>query len=73
MEVTPAGAALLEYRIPTRGIIGLKSALLTKTRGTIIMHHLFDAYRLAAGNLNAFPTARSLPPKQGIPMPMASR
>ena len=55
LEVTPTGTALLEYRIPTRGIIGLKSVLLTKTRGTIIMHHLFDAYRLVAGDLNAFP------------------
>ncbi len=55
LEVTPAGEARLEYRIPTRGIIGLKSVLLTKTRGTIIMHHLFDAYRPVAGDLNAFP------------------
>ncbi len=55
LEVTPAGEAHLEYHIPTRGIIGLKSVMLTKTRGTIIMHHLFDAYRPAAGGLNAFP------------------
>src|SRR5881397_929441 len=29
----------LEYHIPTRGVIGLKNALLAKTRGTVIMHH----------------------------------
>ncbi len=37
----------LEYHIPTRGIIGLKNLLLAKTRGTIIMHHVFAAYEPA--------------------------
>ncbi len=34
-----------EYLIPTRGLIGLKNILLTRTRGTIIMNNLFDSYR----------------------------
>jgi GTP-binding protein len=34
----------IEYHIPTRGIIGLKNILLAKTRGTIIMHHVFSGY-----------------------------
>jgi len=34
----------LEYHIPTRGVIGLKNALLAKTRGTVIMHHVFQRY-----------------------------
>src|SRR6266581_2501330 len=34
----------LEYHIPTRGIMGLKNLLVAKTRGTIIMHHVFVAY-----------------------------
>lgn len=37
----------LEYHIPTRGIIGLKNLLLAKTRGTVIMHHVFSAYEPA--------------------------
>lgn len=37
----------LEYHIPTRGIMGLKNTLLAKTRGTIIMHHVFAAYEPA--------------------------
>ncbi len=37
----------LEYYIPTRGIMGLKNILLAKTRGTIIMHHVFKAYEAA--------------------------
>ena len=37
----------LEYHIPTRGIMGLKNTLLAKTRGTIIMHHVFAGYEPA--------------------------
>lgn len=55
LEVTPNGEAHLEYHIPTRGIIGLKNILLNKTRGTVIMHHVFDSFQPAAGDLNPFP------------------
>lgn len=34
-----------EYLIPTRGLIGLKNLLLTRTRGTVIMNSLFDSYK----------------------------
>ncbi len=41
-------AAQTEYhfvaRMPTRTLIGLKSYLLTSTKGTVIMHTLFDSY-----------------------------
>jgi GTP-binding protein len=36
-----------EYLIPTRGLIGLKNLLLTRTRGTVIMNSLFDSYKPA--------------------------
>jgi GTP-binding protein len=35
----------LEYTIPTRGVIGLKTELMTSTRGNAIMHHVFDQYQ----------------------------
>jgi GTP-binding protein len=34
----------LEFSIPSRGMIGLRSELLTDTRGTVIMNSLFDGY-----------------------------
>lgn len=34
----------LEFEIPTRGLIGLRGALLTTSKGTAIMHHVFDHY-----------------------------
>ena len=33
-----------EYDVPTRGVIGLKMLLLSKTRGTVLMHHVFRGY-----------------------------
>jgi GTP-binding protein len=34
-----------EAIMPTRSLIGLKSQLISDTRGTVIMHSLFDSYR----------------------------
>jgi GTP-binding protein len=39
-----SGRVRLEFRIPTRGMIGLRSQLLTDTKGTGIMNHLFAGW-----------------------------
>ncbi len=38
------GRVRMEFRVPSRGLIGLRSELLTDTRGTIVMNALFDGY-----------------------------
>lgn len=54
MIQAPTGEVHLEYQIPTRGIIGLKGALMTKTRGTAIVNHVFDEYKpMVDQDLNA--------------------
>ncbi len=40
-----------EYLITTRALLGLKSTLLRKTRGTAVIHHVFDAYEPLVGDL----------------------
>jgi GTP-binding protein len=45
MDTDPSGEMHLEYLIPTRGLIGLKNLLLTRTRGTVIINNLFDSYK----------------------------
>ena len=45
MDTAPNGDVHLEYNMPTRGLIGLKSLLLTRTRGTAIINNLFDSYK----------------------------
>jgi len=51
LEQGPTGELHAEYRIATRALLGLKSALLKKTRGTAVVHHLFEAYRPVVGDL----------------------
>jgi GTP-binding protein len=38
------GRVRIEFRVPSRGLIGLRSQLLTDTRGTMVMNSLFDGY-----------------------------
>eukprot|EP00522_Entomoneis_paludosa_P018890 CAMPEP_0172441376 /NCGR_PEP_ID=MMETSP1065-20121228/1911_1 /TAXON_ID=265537 /ORGANISM="Amphiprora paludosa, Strain CCMP125" /LENGTH=651 /DNA_ID=CAMNT_0013190713 /DNA_START=106 /DNA_END=2061 /DNA_ORIENTATION=- len=39
------GMSIVKYLVPTRGMLGLKSSLLTATRGTAIIDSVFDSYR----------------------------
>jgi len=39
------GMSVVKYLVPTRGMLGLRSALLTATRGTAIIDSVFDSYR----------------------------
>lgn len=43
----------VEYLIPTRGLLGVKNALLTATRGTAVMNSQFEGYMAAAGEMEA--------------------
>ena len=43
--------SLLRFTIPSRGLIGLRTKLLNATRGTAIIHHRFESYRPAEGDL----------------------
>jgi GTP-binding protein len=50
MDTSPSGNELqAEYLIPTRGLIGLKGFLVTKTRGTAILNSIFDSYKPLSG------------------------
>jgi GTP-binding protein len=45
------GWVRLEYVVPARGLIGFRTEFLTETRGTGIMHHLFEDYEPWFGEL----------------------
>ena len=46
------GRVRLDYRIPTRGLIGFRTEYLTATAGTGLIYHVFDRYdRIIAGTL----------------------
>lgn len=44
MEPGQLGRVRLDYRVPTRGLIGLRTVFLTTTSGTGLMHSVFDGY-----------------------------
>lgn len=39
------GFSIVKYLVPTRGMLGLRSAMLSATRGTAIIDSVFDSYR----------------------------
>ncbi len=45
------GRVRLEFRVPSRGLIGFRSEFLTDTRGTGILNHLFDGYDAWQGDI----------------------
>jgi len=55
LQQSPTGELHAEHLITTRGLLGLKSALLKRTRGTAVVHHVFDAYQ---------PLVEALPPPE---------
>jgi GTP-binding protein len=46
-----SGRVRIEFRLPSRGLIGFRGEFLTETRGTGIMNHLFDGYDVWQGDI----------------------
>lgn len=46
------GTTLVKYKIPTRGLLGLRNAILTASRGTAILNTIFDSYGPWAGDMS---------------------
>jgi GTP-binding protein len=61
-----SGRVRLEFRVPSRGLIGLRSELLTETRGTIVMNALFDGYIPHQGEIPQRPTGALVADRAGV-------
>jgi GTP-binding protein len=60
------GRVRIEFRVPSRGLIGLRSQLLTDTRGTIVMNSLFDGYTEWQGDIPHRPTGALVADRAGV-------
>ena len=60
------GRVRMEFRVPSRGLIGLRSQLLTDTRGTIVMNSLFDGYIEWQGDIPHRPTGALIADRAGV-------
>src|SRR5437763_9226642 len=59
------GWVRMEYLVPARGMIGFRTEFLTETRGTGIMHHVFDRWEPWAGDLRTRPTGALVADRPG--------
>jgi GTP-binding protein len=59
------GRVRLEFRVPSRGLIGLRSEMLTETRGTIVMNTIFDGYMPHQGDIPQRPTGALIADRAG--------
>ena len=59
------GRVRLEFRIPSRGLIGFRSQFLTDTRGTGLLNHLFDGYEPWHGHMTKRQTGALVSDRKG--------
>jgi GTP-binding protein len=59
------GRVRMEFKVPSRGLIGLRSELLTDTRGTIVMNSLFAGYTEWQGDIPHRPTGALVADRDG--------
>jgi GTP-binding protein len=60
-----SGWVRMDYLVPSRGLIGFRTEFLTETRGTGIMHHVFDRWEPWAGELSTRATGALVADRQG--------
>jgi GTP-binding protein len=60
-----SGRVRLEFHIPSRGLIGLRSEILTDTRGTAILNSLFHGYIEWQGEIPMRPTGSLISDRAG--------
>ncbi len=60
-----SGRVRLEFHIPSRGLIGLRSEMMTDTKGTAIMNSLFSGYIEWQGDIPTRPTGSLIADRPG--------
>jgi GTP-binding protein len=59
------GWVRMEYLVPARGLIGFRTEFLTETRGTGVLHHVFDGWEPWFGDLRTRPTGALVSDRAG--------
>ena len=60
------GWARMEYLVAARGLIGFRTEFLTETRGTGIMHHVFETWEPWHGEIGTRPTGSLVADRRGL-------
>jgi GTP-binding protein len=59
------GWVRMEYLVPARALIGFRTEFVTETRGTGLLHHVFDRWEPWAGQLRTRPTGSLVADRRG--------
>ena len=59
------GWVRMDYLVPARGLIGFRTEFLTETRGTGLIHHVFERWEPWAGELRTRPTGALVADRRG--------
>jgi GTP-binding protein len=59
------GWVRMEYLVPARGLIGFRTEFLTETRGTGLVHHVFERWEAWQGELRTRPTGSLVADRRG--------
>ena len=59
------GWVRMEYLVPARGLIGFRTEFITETRGTGLLHHVFERWEPWAGDLRTRPTGALVADRRG--------
>jgi GTP-binding protein len=59
------GWVRMEQRVPARGLVGFRTEFLTETRGTGLLHHVFDGWEPWVGELRTRPTGSLVADRRG--------
>jgi GTP-binding protein len=60
------GWVRLDYRVPARGLVGFRTEFLTETRGTGVLHHVFDGWAPWQGPLKARRNGSMVADRRGV-------
>ena len=60
------GWVRMDFRVPARGLIGFRTEFMTETRGTGMLHHVFDGWAPWFGELRTRPTGSLVADRRGM-------
>ena len=60
------GWVRLDYRVPARGLVGFRTEFLTETRGTGVLHHVFDGWEPWHGELRTRRNGSMVADRRGV-------
>jgi GTP-binding protein len=60
------GWVRLEYRVPARGLVGFRTEFMTETRGTGVLHHVFDGFEPWHGELRTRRNGSMVADRRGV-------